>query len=418
MTNSLHNLSSSSSSSSSIQGALPFASEIPTAPLAVHPFLQFAERLRRHDFRVVSDQTQNFIHAVGLLGPRHMRDVYHASIATLAPPIERRAEFDALFRLQFLGQSVQAATASTDDDDELQAFDERDGSMEVLEADEINEAGEQATGAESLSVRQFDTMDESTSLRWLRRHGARYLPRRRTLRWQQSHRGKRWDLRRSLRDAVKRDGEILKIPHMRRRVHQRRIVLLIDISGSMKQHTDSYLRFAHTLAGVSERLEVFTLGTRLTRVSRAIRLPDQGQALQQAGLQVSDWDGGTRLGDALQAYLDIPRFAGFARGSMVLVLSDGLERGDHSAMTTAVHKLSRLCWHLSWLTPLAADIHSGDSSSGQARNAFYPQTQALQSILPFIDVIDNGATVSDLCRHLVMLRGDSRLDTGAGSKPF
>lgn len=357
-------------------------------PQAAQPFLQFTTTLREHRFSVAPDQTQTFIHAVGLLGPRHMRDIYLAACATLAPPVERRDEFDALFRRVFLGQALQAPV-SGEDDDELQVLDEADGDLDVQQEDDTHEAGEQASSAENLTMRQFTQLDDAQALTWLKRYGARHLPQRRTLRWQSVKRGTRWDLSRSLRDAVKRDGEVLSIAQRKRRTNQRRVLLLIDISGSMKEQTDSYMRFAHTLSGVCNPLEVFTLGTRLTRISRALRRRDQTQALEQASLQVSDWDGGTRLGDALQAFLDVPRFAGFARNAMVVVLSDGLERGDHTALTAAVMRLSRLCWHLGWLTPLA----SGSTT-------FSPQTQALQSVLPYIDRLDSGASVADLCRYL------------------
>jgi uncharacterized protein len=96
------------------------------------------------------------------------------------------------------------------------------------------------------------------------------------------------------------------------------------------------LRFAHAMARVSDRIEIFTVGTRLTRVTRAMRLINRDQALEAAAGAVADWDGGTRIGDALHAFLSVPRFASFARGALVLIVSDGLERGDHTTMTKAV----------------------------------------------------------------------------------
>ncbi len=115
---------------------------------------------------------------------------------------------------------------------------------------------------------------------------------------------------------------------------------------------------------------MFTFGTRLTRVTRPLRIKRREQALRAAAHLVSDWDGGTRIGDALQAFLAVPRFAGYARGAAVLVVSDGLERGDVAAMRDAVAKLSRRAWRLSWLTPLATG------------RAFTPQTAALVAIRP------------------------------------
>ena len=129
--------------------------------------------------------------------------------------------------------------------------------------------------------------------------------------------------------------------------------------------------------------------TRLTRISRALRLRNVDQALASTSSLVADWDGGTRLGDALQAYLDVPRFAGFARGALVIVLSDGLERGDHTTLVNAVERMSHLAWSIMWLTPLAADAN------------YQPQTDAMRAVAPFVDHIGSGASVSALCDEVL-----------------
>lgn len=196
-------------------------------------------------------------------------------------------------------------------------------------------------------------------------------------------------MRRALREAVRRDGEVLRLPVLERTKRRRRVLLLIDVSGSMKDHTDASLRFAHALAQATDRLEAFTLGTRLTRVTRALRRRNRDRALAQASALVADWDGGTRLGDALQAFLSVPRFAGFARGAMIVVLSDGLERGDHGAMTDAVAKLSRLSWGILWLSPLAG---AGDYAA---------ETSALRSVLPFIDRLGDGSSAQRVCAEVL-----------------
>ena len=136
----------------------------------------------------------------------------------------------------------------------------------------------------------------------------------------------------------------------------------------MKEHTEHALRFAHALFRAAERMECFTLGTRLTRVTGALRQRVPDRALDKASSLAPDWDGGTRIGDALQAFLSVPRFVGLARGAAVVVLSDGLERGDSDAMVEAVRRLSRLAWRVSWLTPLAADA------------GFRPETAALAAV--------------------------------------
>ena len=174
---------------------------------------------------------------------------------------------------------------------------------------------------------------------------------------------------------------------------RRSIVLLIDVSGSMKERTEAHLRIGHALAHAVERIEVFTFGTRLTRVTRAMRLKNREQALAATSAIVSDWDGGTRIGDALQAFLGVPRFAGYSRGALVLILSDGLERGDPAAMRDAVARLSRLAWRVSWLTPLAAGAN------------FTPQTEGLKAILPLVDDLADGSSVGAVTAHVLNLEG-------------
>jgi uncharacterized protein len=361
-------------------------------PRPLRPFVAFPDLLRRHGFSISSDQTIAFIEAVGLLGPRDMADIYRAATATLAPPYERRAEFDALFRFLFLGHSLASAEDAVEPDDEMRLEEDRGGTMEPPEADEQNLAGEQAATVELLTARAFAPGDEATTLRRFRRQAPAALPRRMSYRRNPSRHGDAWNMRRSMRDAVKRDGEVLSLPKLGRKLRQRRILLLVDVSGSMKGHTDANLRFAHALARVSERIEVFTVGTRLTRITRAMRLANRDQALAAASSTVADWDGGTRIGDALQAFLGVPRFASFARGSLVLIVSDGLERGDHAAMTDAVRTLSRLAWRIVWLTPLAGDA------------GFAPRTAAMQAILPFVDEIGDASSIERLCHAVLSLK--------------
>jgi uncharacterized protein with von Willebrand factor type A (vWA) domain len=168
-------------------------------------------------------------------------------------------------------------------------------------------------------------------------------------------------------------------------------LLLIDVSGSMKARTEDNMKLAHTLVQVTSNIEVFTIGTRLTRVTRALRLKRREQALNAAAHLVSDWDGGTRIGDALKAFLAVPRFAGYARGAIVVVISDGLERGDPSALREAVTKLSRRSWRISWLTPLATGP------------AFRPQTEALVAIQTLVDDLVAGGTSAEVVSHLLSL---------------
>jgi len=206
-----------------------------------------------------------------------------------------------------------------------------------------------------------------------------------------THNGGRLDLRRSLRAAVAADGDVPAPMLRRRQVVARPVLLLIDVSGSMKEQTQDYLKLAHALVQAASRAEVFTFGTRLTRVTTALRIRDAGQALARAAALVDDWDGGTRIGPALLALLSIPRFAALARGAVVIVLSDGLERGGHAEMELAMRRLSARAFRLSLATPLAGDPR------------FSPETAALQAILPLLDDLADGSSIEALIPFILSL---------------
>jgi uncharacterized protein len=365
----------------------------PALPDAAAPFVAFASLLRANGFTAAPEQTTTFLAAITLLGPRSLAHIRRAAHASLAPPPERREEFDALFDAHFLGAvelGGETETAEPDPDD-MRVAEDRPGGFEPPAADDSNEAGQAATAAEALSLRRFGPADELDTLQRFQRALPERLPQRRGYRRFPARRGPGLDLRRAMREAVRNDGEIFRLPRLKRRSRRRPILLIIDVSGSMKARTDAHLRFAHALVRAADRIEVFTVGTRLTRVTRALQLKNREQALAIASALVSDWDGGTRIGDALQAFLAVPRFAGTARGAVVLVLSDGLERGDPQAMTAAVKRLAARAWHLSWMTPLAAEA------------GYRPETAALKAILPQLDALADAGSTERLCQHVLNL---------------
>ncbi len=365
-------------------------SETPPLPRAARPFVSFVSLLRANGFAVAPEQTTSFLAAVSLLGPRDPEDIRLAGLATLAPPPERRAAYDLLFRIHFLGEDAPAfGEAETEEPVKVQ--DERGGGIEPPDADKVNETGEAATRAEALVTRRFGGDGANEALRRLGREAARRLPRRRSYRRMRARRGPVVDLRRTLREAARNDGEVVKLASLKRRLRPRKILLLIDVSGSMKARTEDNLRFAHALAQAAPRLEAFTFGTRLTRITRAMRLRRREQALAAAAATVSDFDGGTRIGDALQAFLAVPRFAGYARGAATLIVSDGLERGDPVALADAVARLKRRAWRMSWLTPLARD------------KTFRPQTEALMAVARFVDDMVDGGSTPALVDHVLAL---------------
>lgn len=359
-------------------------------PRAARVFVSFATLLRANDFAIAPEQTTAFLAAIELLGPRSLDEIRRAGLATLAPPPERRATYNRLFDIHFVG-SEEIDQPGGDDEEVVRLQEEGRGEDEALLADEANESGLAAARAEALVERRFAPNTTSDALRRLSREAPVRLPRRRGHRRMRARRGPWADLRRTLRDSVRNDGEVLRLGRLKRRARPRKVLLLIDVSGSMKGRTEDNMKLAHALLQAAPNVEVFTFGTRLTRVTRALRLKRREQALFAAAHLVSDWDGGTRIGDALQAFLAVPRFGSYARGAAVIVVSDGLERGDPSALRDAVAKLSRRAWRLSWLTPLATGV------------GFKPQTEALIAIRRFVDdLVDGGSSIA-IVSHLLTL---------------
>jgi uncharacterized protein with von Willebrand factor type A (vWA) domain len=366
-------------------------SEAPQLPRAARAFVSFVALLRANGFAIAPEQTTAFLEAIALLGPRGPEDIRQAGLATLAPPPERRAAYDLLFRIHFLG-GEKIGRDEGEDGEVVRLQEEGHGDEAPPLAEEANLSGEMAVRAEALAERRFGAGGASDALRRLAREAPGRLPRRRGHRRMRARRGPWADLRRTLRESARNDGEVMRLGRLKRRARPRKMLLLIDVSGSMKARSEDNLRLAHTLVQAAPNVEVFTFGTRLTHLTRALRLKRREQALAAAAHLVSDWDGGTRIGDALQAFLAVPRFGGYARGAVVVVLSDGLERGDLSALRDAVAKLSRRAWRLSWLTPLATGA------------GFVPQTEALIAIRRFVDDMVDGGSSAAVVAHVLSLR--------------
>ncbi|SHJ43732.1 hypothetical protein SAMN05444159_0616 [Bradyrhizobium lablabi] len=366
-------------------------SEVLPLPRAARAFVSFVALLRVNGFAIAPEQTTAFLEAIALLGPRDPEDIRQAGLATLAPPPERRATYDLLFRIHFLG-GEEVGSAEGEDEETVRLQEEGRGDEEPLLADEANVSGEMAVRTEALAERRLAPGGPSDALRRLAREAPSRLPRRRGHRRMRARRGPWADLRRTLRETARNDGEVMRLGRLKRRARPRKMLLLIDVSGSMKARSEDNLRLAHTLMQATPNIEVFTFGTRLTHLTRALRLKRREQALAAAAHLVSDWDGGTRIGDALQAFLAVPRFGSYARGAAVVVLSDGLERGDLSALRDAVAKLSRRAWRLSWLTPLATGAR------------FVPQTEALIAIHRFVDDMADGGSNAAVVAHVLSLR--------------
>lgn len=356
-------------------------------PRAAAPFLGFARLLRRHAFAIAPEQVTSFMQAVTLLGPRSMNDIREAALATFAPPPDRRGEFEAHFRAYFHGDAKPSIEG--EEDDETRIKDDRGTHEEENQLARQEKGGELSSALEQLSSRAFQR--DADGLGQFSRKLASALPARRSFRTASTRSRGSFDLRRSLGEIVGADGDIPSPLLRRRQAVPRKLLLLIDISGSMKLHTADYLKLAHATVQGADRAEVFTFGTRLTRITSALRIRDREQALARAAALVDDWDGGTRMGPTLLAFLSVPRFSAFARGACVVILSDGLERGDHSDLETAMRRLSARAFRLSLATPLAGDPR------------FRPATAALHALLPVLDDLVDGSSVGSLANFILSL---------------
>jgi hypothetical protein len=185
---------------------------------------------------------------------------------------------------------------------------------------------------------------------------------------------------------LRRGGEPVRLHHRTRSETPRRLVLIVDVSGSMSAYSDGLLRFAHAACRRRPSTEVFTIGTRLTRVSRELRGLNPDAALAAAYAAVPDWSGGTRLGEQLKAFLDRWGQRGTARGAVVVIASDGWERGDVAQLGEQMQRLRRLAHTIVWVSP-----HAG-------KDGFAPATAGLRAALPSIDLLLPGHNLQTLAR--------------------
>ena len=197
---------------------------------------------------------------------------------------------------------------------------------------------------------------------------------------------------RTMRTMLRAGGEPVVLAHWRRREKPRRLVLLVDVSGSMAPYADWLLLFAHAAVRVRPfATEVFTVGTRLTRVTRALRLRDPDAALRAAAQTVPDWSGGTRIGESLRAFLDRWGQRGAARGAVVVILSHGGERGGAELLGQQAARLRRLAHTVVWVNP-----HKG-------KEGFTPETAGMLAALPYVDALVAGHSAQALADLVAVL---------------
>jgi uncharacterized protein with von Willebrand factor type A (vWA) domain len=242
-----------------------------------------------------------------------------------------------------------------------------------------------ASEEERLRETSFDALssDELVALRALMRQLALAPPERRTRRQRRGRRGEHLDVRATLRRSLRTGGDPVEHARRRRRRKPRRLVMLLDVSGSMEPYSRAFLQFLEGGVG-GAGAEAFVFATRLTRLTRALRGRDPQIAIARATKAAPDWSGGTRIGAALKAFNDLHGRRGMARGAVVVILSDGWERGDPAAVGREMERLRRLAYRIVWVNPRAA------------AEAFAPLAGGMTAALPYVDTLLSGHTLAAL----------------------
>ena len=336
---------------------------------------------------VTLDATAAYLDALGHLDLGDPVQVYWAGRATLCRTPDDTARYDAAF-VHWFGDTVPKAPRTRGQRTRTARIaaltrGDRPGSSAGDDIPELQVAADDTDVLRHRDVADLTVAERAHLAELLTRLRPR-PPRRRALRSRPSRRGP-MDPRRTLRDMLAAGGEPVRPRHHAHATRARRVVLLIDVSGSMSPYADALLRFAHVVTRAApSTTEVFSLGTRLTRLSRALRARDPGVALAGASRAVPDWAGGTRLGDTLRAFLDRWGRRGLARGAVVVIFSDGWERGDASLLEEQMAQLHRLAHRVLWVNP-----HAGGEG-------YEPIQSGISAALPHIDRLLAGHSLATL----------------------
>lgn len=354
------------------------------APDPVATMTGFARALRRAGVAADRARLTASLGALALLDPLDLDQVYWAARLSLCAEPEDLPRFDEVFDVWFRDGERARPVGSAPD---------RAGTRPVVAtvtADEAAPDGDllpvAASDAEVLRHRDIATLTAAERAE-IHRLIAVLRPRVATRRTARRRPGghERIDVHRTVRRMLRNGGEPSAPRYERRSRKARRLVLLLDVSGSMAPYAEALLRFAHAASRVApSTTEVFTISTHLTRITRPMRLRDPDAALQEAGTTVADWSGGTRLGEALRSFLDRWGQRGTARRAVVVVASDGWERGDAALLGEQMARLSRLAHRVVWINP-----HAG-------KDGFAPAAAGMSAALPYVDDLVAGHTFAAL----------------------
>jgi hypothetical protein len=358
----------------------------------------FTAALRHAGLAITTDRVAAFLTAVDELDVTDRDQTYWAGRLTLCSDPDDRGRYDTAFRAWFAARRGVAGELR----DERPPPRSQLASLTAPERESEGEDGQDpdagrlrvaASGTEVLRHRDLAelTPAEREHLRALLALLRARPPMRASRRLRPADRGHP-DAGRTLRAALRNHGELRELRRRAPARRPRRVVLLIDVSGSMAPYADALMRFAHVVTRrMPTAVEVFTLGTRLTRITRELRHRDPERAMRAAGRAIPDWSGGTRLGDALRAFTDRWGQRGVARRAVVVVFSDGWERGGTELLGEQMSRLRRLAHTLIWVNP-----HAG-------KDGYSPVQGGIVAVLPHLDELLAGHSLATLERLLEVM---------------
>ncbi len=350
--------------------------------MGVDRIVELGHALRRAGLPVGTGRLRTFAEA-GTLTPR---ELYWAGRLTLVGRRDDLAVFDRVFR-ELFGYSIDHMPGRPPPEMRLTGMvTEQDMSVtDTLPEMDVPEDVKMASRIERLRQRSFAKLD-AAELAELSRSVNRLrlvAPVRRTRRRVGSRRGD-LDLRRTVRRGLRTGGDPVKLLHRTRRERPRRVVLLLDISGSMSSFSRALLIFAHAALLADQRWEAFTFGTRLTRLTGVLRHAKPDEALARAAQEARDWDGGTRIGDAVREMLARYGKGDIIRRAVVVICSDGLDVGEPELLASQMARLHRLAHKIVWLNPL------------QENPDYQPLARGMAAALPYVDLFSGGHNLAEI----------------------
>jgi hypothetical protein len=346
----------------------------------------FAEALRRAGFAVSVDSVVQFVSAVEAVGIEHRSLVYWAGRSVFVVRREDIGPYDEIFDSFWLVRTPSSITdqvppelffETVSDNPFAPVGDENFllpiSSFTYSYADQLRH--------KDLAACSTQELDEITR----RLREVKVSSTRRTRRMRLAvHRHGRHDMRATVRRGLRSGGEITRIMYREPVRRPRKVILLCDVSGSMEPYSRALLHFLHVAVAGSSQIEAFAFGTRLTRLTRQLSLHDPDIALSRASEQVPDWSGGTRLGECIGTFNDRFGVSGMARGAIVVILSDGWDRGDPDRLAKEMERLQRVSYQTIWVNPL------------KASDGYEPLAQGMTAALPFVDKFVEGHSAASL----------------------